>query len=72
MPCIYFIEIKDSKKKATAGVYGYCTGYSREKLRIPSLEEYEKYCTSNCQDGCKVFEFRMKQEKTGSEEEEKT
>ena len=62
MPCVYFKAVKDASKTSTSGVFGYCLGYSEEKLRIPCLEEYRKYCTAEDQAGCPVFEYRVKEE----------
>ncbi len=58
MPCEYFREVKDDKRKSTAGVLGYCAGYSEEKLRIPTVEEYRNFCTTDNQRGCPVFDYR--------------
>ncbi|GEM_PF-2901274 len=60
MPCVYFRPVTDPKRKATTGVVGYCAGYSEQKLRIPSLAEYQKHCSTNEQTGCSVFNFRTK------------
>jgi len=62
MSCIFFRAVSDPKQKDTAGVLGYCVGYSEEKLRVPSLEEYRKHCTSGNQEGCCVYDFRARDE----------
>jgi len=62
MSCIFFRAVSDPKQKVTAGVLGYCIGYSEEKLRVPSLEEYRKYCTAGRQEGCCVYDFRARDE----------
>jgi len=58
MPCKYFRKVKDDKRRSTAGVLGYCAGYSEEKLRIPTLEEYKNFCSTEKQRGCPVFDYR--------------
>lgn len=61
MACPYFKAVEDPRKRATAGVLGYCAGYCDEKLRIPSLGEYQRHCAAERQIGCAVFDFRAQE-----------
>jgi len=60
MSCIFFRAVSDPKQQFTAGVLGYCAGYSEEKLRVPSVEEYRVYCVSENQKGCCVYDYRAR------------
>ncbi len=46
-------------------VAGYCLGYRDGRLRIPSMAEFTRYCTSPLHVECNVYRVRLAQDAEG-------
>lgn len=57
MPCAYYHAVR-SELARVSGVHGYCWGCHHGEIRVPSLGEYNKYCTSEDPTGCPVYRAR--------------
>jgi|GEM_PF-3655389 len=58
MPCAYYHAVRSELDRGLSGVMGYCWGCSSGEVRVPSLAEYHKYCTSADPTRCPVHESR--------------
>ena len=57
--CPYFDR---AKTRGRYPIAGYCLGYRDGRLRIPTVGEFTRYCTTVLHGECNVFRVRLAQE----------
>lgn len=63
--CPYFERAKTQRRYP---IEGYCLGYRDGRLRIPTVAEFARYCTTVLHLECNVFRVRLVQEAERAEE----
>jgi hypothetical protein len=67
MACVYFSAVQGSASKLT-GVTGYCRGCPTGEVRVPSVNEYTKFCSGDGAKDCPLWKARQNGKKNGVRE----